>query len=132
MMTLKKLSFFIVPLLLVGCKEPVDAKTQILDSLRKVYADKPIHITLTNTQSGTAPLTDQYAYTDEIKSDLAFRLESWQKFKLSSEEGFRFIPTTTKSEEDYKDMLLIEELNGKRGYVHYSCIKEFDELQYFK
>jgi hypothetical protein len=118
---------------LIGCKEPVDRKTVVLDSLRKVYADKPIHITLTNTQSGTAPMTDQYAYTDEIKSDLAFKLNTLDNYyKLSFAEGFRFIPTTTQSEEEHKDMLLIQGADGKSGYVHYSFIQEFDQLQYFK
>ena len=72
-------------------------------------------------------MTPQYAYTDDLKKDLAFELNSWMKFKISDEEGYEFIPTTDKLNDDENEMILIETINEpyKKGYVHYSYISEF-------
>lgn len=112
--------------------EQSNKKQTLLSSLKQKYAGKPVNITLTNNQSGTAPITNQYAYTDENKSDLAFKLEGWLKYRLADEEGFLFVPTLDKPEPS--EMVLIEITNGslKRGFVHYSFIKEFNELSYYK
>ncbi|MBE9598733.1 hypothetical protein [Pedobacter sp. MC2016-24] len=117
-----------------GCTEKRSKKLLTLDSLKKNYAGKPINITLTNNPSSTAPITNQYAYTDKIKSDLAFKLESWYKYKVADEEGYGFIATTDKPQPDDNEMVLIEIINGegKRGFVHYSLIKEFKDVSFYK
>jgi hypothetical protein len=127
---------FVLIIISIGCTSKVDKKAQVLDSLKKAYADKPIHITLTNNPSGSAPITSQYAYTDKNKNDLAFRLESWHEYKLASEEGNVFVPTTDQFKQEESDMVLIEITKGdpshKRGFIPYSFIEEFRELSYYK
>ncbi|WP_345952394.1 hypothetical protein [Mucilaginibacter sp. PAMB04168] len=124
---MKKLILIPLAILALGCKRKVDEKTQVLDSLRSVYAGKEVSVTLSNNQAGTEPLTDQYAYTDENKSDIAFKLIEGGKYLLDSSEG-TYIETTANVGQDRTDMVLIESLNGsdfhKRGYVSYKYVWE--------
>lgn len=131
---MKRLIFVIVIVLGFGCNQTIDRKTQVLDSLKRVYADKEIHITLNNNQSGTNPLTSKYAYIDKEKSDLAFELQTWNKYKVDSEEGLTFVSTQEHPYEEPSDMVLIETIGNvakKRGYVSYKYIKEFNEASYY-
>jgi hypothetical protein len=120
---------FLISLIFVafGCKRQTNAKTNKLDSLRSVYAGKEVHITLNNNQSGTEPLTSQYAYTDENKSDLAFKLEPDGKYIMDSSED-TYIETTANIGQPRTDMVMIQSLNGssyhKYGYVPYTYISE--------
>jgi len=114
--------------------EKKTGKFIVLDSLKKAYAGKNVGITLTKNQSGTEPLTTQYAYTDENKSDLAFEIYSCQasdnKYRMAVEEGFTVVETTEPKVPT--DMILIEQVaSGTRGYVPYSFIRELDAVPYY-
>jgi hypothetical protein len=124
---MKKTGLLLMAFAFLSCRRQTDEKTNKLDSLRSAYAGKEVHITLNNNQSGTEPLTDQYAYTDENKSDLAFKLEADGKYILDSSEG-SYVETTANVGQDRTDMVEIQSLNGssyhKFGYVHYTYIWE--------
>jgi hypothetical protein len=124
---MKKAIFISLITLSFGCKHEANEKTHVLDSLRSVYAGKEVGITLSNNQAGTEPLTDQYAYTDENKSDIAFKLQEGGKYILDSSEGV-YVETTANAGQERTDMVLIESLNGsdfhKTGYVSYKYIWE--------
>jgi ABC-type uncharacterized transport system involved in gliding motility auxiliary subunit len=115
-----------------GCKSTIDSRQVLLDSLKREYAGKEVHLTFTNNEAGTEPITSQYAYIDRKKSDLAFELKQSQSYNLAFEEGIPFVPTTNNPEKDKSDMVLIEIPNTtKRGFVSYKYINEFKEISAF-
>jgi hypothetical protein len=124
---------FLLIISVFGCKSPSNDQTsELLDSLKREYAGKTVHLTFTNNEAGTAPITSQYAYVDREKSDLAFELKQYQTYQVAFEEGIPFVPTTKRPVEDKPDMILIEIPNtGKRGFVSYKLIKEFNRAWAF-
>lgn len=126
---MNKFLMFLLFLTAFGCNSSIDSRQVLLDSLKREYAGKEVHLTFTNNEAGTETITSQYAYIDRKKSDLAFELKQSQAYKLAFEEGIPFVPTTNNPEEEKTDMVLIEIPNTtKRGFVSYKYIKEFKEI----
>ena len=132
---MKRIAF--LPLLLLfaaSCSVEPSEKKLTLDSLKKVYADKPIHINLHNTESGTAPITSSYAYTDRTQSDFAFELKEDEKYKVAWDEQLVRVITDAdvKNGTVDSDMVLIEQVErpNKRGYVSAKLIDEFAEVHF--
>ena len=128
--TMKTILMFLLIITVFGCKSPSkDHKSELLNSLKRQYAGKTIHLTFTNNEAGTAPLTSQYAYVDRKRSDLAFELKTYQAYILAFEEGIAFVPTTEQPTRENTDMVLIEIPNTtKRGFISYKYIKEFSAV----
>ncbi|WP_316736301.1 hypothetical protein [Pedobacter aquatilis] len=124
----------LVSLFAASCSVEPSEKTNTLDSLKKVYADKPIHINLHNTESGTAPLTSTYAYTDRTQKDFAFELKEDGKYKVAWDEQLVHVITDEDVENGTvdSDMVLIEQVEApnKRGYVSAKFIDEFGLVHY--
>lgn len=121
-------------LLTASCKVEPSKKKLVLDSLKKVYADKEIHIKLHNTESGTKPMGSEYAYTEKDKLDFAFEIYENGKYKVASEEQFPDVVTQQDiaSGKEESDMVMIEQVQNpnKRGFVSAKLIQEFAEAYY--
>ncbi|NTE00496.1 hypothetical protein G6M26_23395 [Agrobacterium tumefaciens] len=124
----------LVLLFATSCIVEPSQRTLKLDSLKKVYADKPIHINLHNIESGTAPLTSIYAYTDRTQSDFAFEINEDEKYKVAWDEQLVRVITDADVKNDTvnSDMVLIEQVErpNKRGYVSAKLIDEFAEVHF--
>jgi hypothetical protein len=116
----------------VSCNVEPSGKKLVLDSLKKVYADKEIHINLHNTESGTKSMGSEYAYTEKDKLDFAFEIFEDGKYKVASEEQFPDVVTQQDiaSGKEESDMVMIEQIQNpnKRGFVSAKLIVEFSKV----
>jgi hypothetical protein len=130
---MNKLLMFLLLLTAFGCNSSdLDHKQVLLDSLKREYAGKEIHLTFANNEAGTESLLTQYAYIDSKKSEPAFELNREQVYKLAAEEGMPYVPTSDHPQRQGNDMVLIEIPNtAKRGYVSYKMIKELKDVSLY-
>ena len=106
-----------------GCTENRNYNFVVLDSLKRKYAGKLIHINITDSLN-----LQRYAYVDKRRLDTAFKIFTTQKFEMAIEEGFPFRPTMISMRPDDDGMVLILGNKSKygraSGFIHYSHIAE--------
>lgn len=102
-----------------------DFRSNKMDSLKKEFQGKYIGITLRIPGAVSEPLTSVYSYTDQNKTDLAFKIRN-----VSASDSIYMIDPIMSTYLNSNDMILITDRNNQSGWIELKYIEEFREIAY--